>query len=109
MVVETEKGRLLLAAERVAALQAECGIKEARVVATFQGREFEGLKFLHPFLPMEVPGLLVDYVTLDQGSGIVHTAPGHGADDFRTGQKYGLETDAPIDDRGRISRRLAGI
>jgi isoleucyl-tRNA synthetase len=99
-VVETEKGRLLLAAERVAALQAECGIKEARVVATFKGREFEGLKFQHPFLPMEVPGVLADYVTLDQGSGIVHTAPGHGADDFRTGQKYGLEIAAPIDDRG---------
>jgi isoleucyl-tRNA synthetase len=99
-VVETEKGRLLLAAERVAALQAECGIKDARVVATFKGREFEGLKFQHPFLPMEVPGVLADYVTLDQGSGIVHTAPGHGADDFRTGQKYGLEIAAPIDDRG---------
>src|SRR5271168_1497821 len=99
-VVETEKGRLLLAADRVAALQAECGIKEARVVGTFKGREFEGLKFQHPFLPMQVPGLLADYVTLDQGSGIVHTAPGHGADDFRTGQKYGLETAAPLDDRG---------
>ena len=107
VVVETEKGRLLLAAERVAALQAECGIKEARVVATFKGREFEGLKFLHPFLPMEVPGLLADYVTLDQGSGIVHTAPGHGADDFRTGQKYGLETAAPIDDRGVYLEGLA--
>jgi isoleucyl-tRNA synthetase len=99
-VVETEKGRLLLAADRVAALQAECGIKEAKVVATFPGREFEGLKFQHPFLPMQVPGLLADYVTLDQGSGIVHTAPGHGADDFYTGQKYGLEAAAPIDDHG---------
>jgi isoleucyl-tRNA synthetase len=105
-VVETEKGRLLLAAERVAALQAECGIKEARVVATFKGREFEGLKFQHPFLPMEVPGVLADYVTLDQGSGIVHTAPGHGADDFRTGQKYGLEIAAPIDDRGVYTEGL---
>ncbi|HZC65223.1 MAG TPA: isoleucine--tRNA ligase, partial [Candidatus Dormibacteraeota bacterium] len=106
VVVETEKGRLLLAAERVAALQAECGIKEARVVATFKGREFEGLKFQHPFLPIEVPGVLADYVTLDQGSGIVHTAPGHGADDFRTGQKYGLEIAAPIDDRGVYTEGL---
>ena len=44
--------------------------------------------------------MLAEYVTLDQGSGIVHTAPGHGTDDFYTGQKYGLETAAPIDDRG---------
>ena len=99
-VVDTEKGALLLAPERVAALQAECGIKEARVRATFKGRDFEGMKFQHPFLPLKVPGILATYVTLDQGSGIVHTAPGHGVDDFISGQKYGLETYAPIDDRG---------
>ncbi len=99
-VVETEKGALLLAADRVAALQAECGIKEARVRATYKGRDFEGAKFQHPFLPIQVPGILADYVTLDQGTGIVHTAPGHGADDFYSGQKYGLETYAPIDDKG---------
>jgi isoleucyl-tRNA synthetase len=99
-VVDTERGALLLAAERVAALQAESGIKEARVRAKFKGSEFAGMKFQHPFLPIQVPGILADYVTLDQGSGIVHTAPGHGADDFYSGQKYGLEIYAPIDDRG---------
>ena len=99
-VVETEKGALLLASERVAALQAESGIKQARVRAVFKGRDFEGMKFQHPFLPLQVPGILAEYVTLDQGSGIVHTAPGHGADDFLSGQKYGLETYAPLDDKG---------
>jgi len=100
VVVETEKGVLLLAAERVAALQSECGIKEVRVRSKGKGRDFEGVKFQHPFLPMQVPGILADYVTLDQGSGIVHTAPGHGSDDFLSGQKYGLEIYAPIDDKG---------
>jgi isoleucyl-tRNA synthetase len=100
LVIETEKGALLLAAERVAALQADCGIKQARVLSAWKGRDFEGAKFHHPFLPMQVPGILADYVTLDQGSGIVHTAPGHGSDDFLSGQKYGLEIYAPIDDRG---------
>jgi len=99
-VVQTEKGKLLLAADRVAALQADCEIKQAEVLGRFEGREFEGMKFQHPFLAIQVPGLLADYVTLDQGSGIVHTAPGHGADDFVSGQKYGLETYAPLDDRG---------
>src|SRR5438876_1086336 len=99
-VVETDKGTLLLAADRVTALQAECGIKEAKVRATFKGRDFDGMKFQHPFLPIQVPGILADYVTLDQGSGIVHTAPGHGADDFYSGQKYGLEIYAPLDDKG---------
>jgi isoleucyl-tRNA synthetase len=100
VVVETEKGLLLLAAERIAALEAECSIKEVRIVARFKGRDFEGMMFQHPFLPIQVPGILADYVTLDQGSGIVHTAPGHGSDDFLSGQKYGLEVYAPLDDKG---------
>ena len=99
-VVQTEKGKLLLAADRVAALQADCELKQAAVLDIYSGRDFEGMKFQHPFLPIQVPGILADYVTLDQGSGIVHTAPGHGADDFVSGQKYGLEVYAPIDDRG---------
>ncbi len=100
VVVETERGALLLAADRVAALQAESGIKEARIQGKFKGADFSGMKFQHPFLPIQVPGILAEYVTLDQGSGIVHTAPGHGADDFYSGQKYGLEIYAPVDDRG---------
>ena len=100
VVVETEKGALLLAAERIAALHAECGIREVRVRSNWKGRDFEGAKFQHPFLPVQVPGILANYVTLDQGSGIVHTAPGHGSDDFLSGQKYGLEIYAPIDDKG---------
>jgi isoleucyl-tRNA synthetase len=100
VVLETEKGALLLAAERVAALQAECGIKEVRILSRWKGRDFEGATFQHPFLPLQVPGILADYVTLDQGSGIVHTAPGHGSDDFLSAQKYGLEIYAPIDDKG---------
>src|SRR6266478_1321852 len=99
-LAEAEKGALLLASDRVAALQAECDIKEAKVRARFKGRDFDGMKFQHPFLPIQVPGILADYVTLDQGSGIVHTAPGHGADDFNSGQKYGLEIYAPLDDKG---------
>jgi len=106
VVVETEKGALLLAADRVTALQAECGIKEAKVRGTFKGRDFEGMKFQHPFVNIQVPGVLADYVTLDQGTGIVHTAPGHGAEDFVTGQKYGLEIYAPLDDKGRYLEGL---
>ena len=99
-VIETERGVLLLAADRVSAFLSECGIREVKVRAKYKGRDFEGMKFRHPFLPIEVPGCLAEYVMLDQGSGIVHTAPGHGADDFLTGQKYGLEIYAPLDDRG---------
>jgi isoleucyl-tRNA synthetase len=100
VVVQTEKGKLLLAADRLAALQADCELKQADILSTVKGRQFEGMKFQHPFLDLQVPGILADYVTLDQGSGIVHTAPGHGADDFVSGQKYGLEVYAPLDDKG---------
>jgi isoleucyl-tRNA synthetase len=100
VVVESEKGALLVAAERIAALQGECGIKNVRVRANYKGRNFEGAKFRHPFLPLEVPGILAEYVSLDEGSGIVHTAPGHGTDDFLSAQKYGLEIYAAIDDKG---------
>jgi isoleucyl-tRNA synthetase len=105
-VVETEKGKLLLAADRVAAVQAECDIKETRTLTTYNGRDFEGMLFQHPFLPLQVPGILAPYVTLDQGSGIVHTAPGHGVDDFNSGQRYKLETYAPLDDNGRYVEGL---
>jgi isoleucyl-tRNA synthetase len=100
VVVQTEKGKLLLAADRVAAMQADCNISQAEELGRYKGQDFEGMKFQHPFLPIQVPGLLADYVTLDQGSGIVHTAPGHGAEDFVTGQKYGIEIYAPLDDNG---------
>ena len=105
-LVQTEKGKLILAVDRVAALQSDCDIKEAEVLATYKGRDFEGMKFQHPFTGVQVPGLLADYVTLDQGSGIVHTAPGHGVDDFNTGQKYGLEIYAPLDDNGAYTEGL---
>jgi isoleucyl-tRNA synthetase len=59
-----------------------------------------GLHFQHPFLDRIEPAVLADYVELDQGTGIVHTAPGHGVDDFYTGQKYGLDIYAPLDDKG---------
>ena len=106
VVVSTEKGKLLLAGDRVAALQADCGIQQAEELARFKGCDFEGMKFQHPFLPIQVPGVLADYVTLDQGSGIVHTAPGHGADDFVSGQKYNLEIYAPLDDNGIYTEGL---
>jgi len=106
VVAETSAGKLLLAKQRLAAFADELKIEIGAISGGWKGWEFEGTKFLHPFLDMQVPGVLADYVTLEQGSGIVHTAPGHGADDFRTGQKYGLEAYAPQDDEGRFVEGL---
>lgn len=110
VVVETPAGKLLLAEERLSdpelkvLLALELG---ARPIKVGKGRELEGVQFQHPFLKeLRVPAVLADYVTLDQGSGIVHTAPGHGAEDFATGQKYGLEAYAPLDNDGRFVEGL---
>src|SRR6202007_2731358 len=84
------------------ALKLEAG----SVRGPWKGNELAELKFKHPFLDLVVPAVLADYVTLDQGTGIVHTAPGHGVEDFQTGQKYGLEAYAPIDAHGRYLEGL---
>jgi isoleucyl-tRNA synthetase len=82
-------------------------IKDGAFVELGKGRDLQGLRFQHPFLDnLQVPAVLADYVTLEAGSGIVHTAPGHGAEDFYSGQKYGLEVAAPIDDEGRYLEGL---
>lgn len=67
-----------------------------------KGRDLEGLRFRHPLYDRDSVGVLADYVTLEQGTGAVHTAPGHGADDYTTGVRYGLEIYAPIGPSGRF-------
>jgi isoleucyl-tRNA synthetase len=71
-------------------------------VARMKGEALEGLRFRHPLYERDSLGVLADYVTLDTGTGAVHTAPGHGADDFNTGVKYGLDVYAPIGPGGHF-------
>jgi isoleucyl-tRNA synthetase len=106
VVIETSAGPLLLAAELAAGVASALGLTITAKHGPWKGRELEKLRFRHPFLDFHVPGVLAEYVTLEQGSGIVHTAPGHGAEDFYTGQKYSLEVAAPIDDEGRYLEGL---
>jgi isoleucyl-tRNA synthetase len=106
VVAETSAGDLLLAKERVQPFADELKIEVRATRGSWKGKELEGIQFQHPFLELRVPAVLAEYVTLDQGTGIVHTAPGHGAEDFYTGQKYGLEAYAPQDDDGRFLEGL---
>ena len=106
-VFETSAGPLLFAAEMAAQVAAGTGLRiGVQHGRRWKGRELEHMRFQHPFLDFTVPAVLGTYVTMEQGSGIVHTAPGHGADDFYTGQKYGIETFAPLDDDGRYTEGL---
>ena len=72
-------------------------------LGTFRGADLEGLRFRHPLYERDSVAVLADYVTLDQGTGAVHTAPGHGADDFHTGVQYGLDVYAPVGPGGRFA------
>jgi isoleucyl-tRNA synthetase len=71
------------------------------IVATLPGAKLEGLAPRHPFIDRASPIVLADYVTTDSGTGCVHTAPGHGAEDYLTGLKYKLEIYCPVGDDGR--------
>src|SRR5713226_6808487 len=96
----------ILAADLVASVAQATGLRFTGVAQDVSGTVFTKMRFQHPFLDRVVPGVLAKHVTLDQGSGIVHTAPGHGTDDFNVGQEYGLETYAPLDDKGVFTEGL---
>jgi isoleucyl-tRNA synthetase len=90
----------------------ELGWPEPKVLASFSGRELEGLKARHPWIDRDSLLVLGDYVTLEDGTGAVHTAPGHGHDDYLTGVAYGLDIYTPVDDDGRFTpevERYAGM
>ncbi len=67
-----------------------------------KGEALEGWRFRHPWISRDAPAVLADYVTLDTGTGVVHTAPGHGWDDYLTGLRYGLDVYCPVDEAGRL-------
>lgn len=78
----------------------DCSIESYQLGKTFLGKDLEGVLTKHPFMPLKSPIVLADYVTLDAGTGCVHTAPGHGIDDYNTGLRYKLEIACPVDDNG---------
>jgi isoleucyl-tRNA synthetase len=106
VIAETSAGALLLAEDLVGPALDAVKLEAMQVRGPWKGKDLVELKFRHPFLDLTVPAVLADYVTLDQGTGIVHTAPGHGTEDFQTGQKYGLEAYAPLDVHGRYLEGL---
>jgi isoleucyl-tRNA synthetase len=96
-------GRAVIMAEALAPRVAEAtGLTLGSPVAKMKGEALEHIRFRHPLYARDSIGVLADYVTLDAGTGAVHTAPGHGADDFTTGQKYGLDIYAPIGPGGQF-------
>jgi isoleucyl-tRNA synthetase len=97
-------GEVFVAAQRLIPVLADVlGFQDPKILVTFPGSELEGLKARHPFLERESVFVLADYVTLDQGTGAVHTAPGHGQDDYLTGLAYGIDIYTPVDNDGNFT------
>ena len=110
VLAQTPAGPVLVAEALATTALAAAGLSstpDVVVLARFTGAELEGVTVQHPLQDRQVPVILGEHVTMDQGSGCVHTAPGHGAEDFEVGVRYHLPVTVPVDDRGRFTS-LAG-
>ena len=104
VAVQTDKyGVLILADGLLEAFVDKAAIEKYDILTEINGEKLEGLKAKHPLYDRESVIILADYVTLDVGTGCVHTAPGHGQEDYESGLKYNLDIYSPVDDKGRFT------
>lgn len=99
-LVDTDDGIYVLAADLCEKAFETVGITDYRIIKKVTGSELEGIKFKHPIYDRESPVVLADYVTLEDGTGVVHTAPGHGKEDYQTGVKYDIDILNPVNESG---------
>jgi isoleucyl-tRNA synthetase len=102
VAVEVGDALYIVALELLRVTAEKLGWDSPKTIAAFPGAKLEGAIFRHPFLDRDSLGILADHVTLEQGTGAVHTAPGHGQEDFEVGVKYGLPVYCPVDPAGRF-------
>ena len=107
-VVETGGRHFVLAAGLLDTASKEIGWTDVRVIATVKGAELDRVTCKHPFYERESLVMVGEHVTLEAGTGCVHTAPGHGEDDFAIGQKYGIGVLCPVDDQGKFTTEAPG-
>jgi len=102
--VDTGERVHIVAKDLAASFAEEIGAESWSIVKEARGKELEGIQSRHPFIDRDSPIVLAEYVTTESGTGCVHTAPGHGQDDYLTGLAYGLEIYCPVDDEGKYAR-----
>ncbi len=102
-LVQAGNERLLLASDLVDSVMSKYACEDYTVVAHCLGKDLEGLLLQHPLFDKQVPIVLGEHVTVEAGTGAVHTAPAHGPDDFALGQQYGLEVETLVNARGCFS------
>ncbi len=106
VAAEVEGEVWLLAEGLLETVMATAGAKNYRVLRTFKADELEKLKARHPFIERDSLLILGSHVTLEAGTGAVHTAPGHGREDYEAGLEYGLDIYSPVDDGGRFTKEV---
>jgi isoleucyl-tRNA synthetase len=105
VAVDIGSNSVIIVAEALLAQSLEkFKVNEHRVIEKFKGKKLEGLKARHPFIDRDSRVILGEHVTLEAGTGIVHTAPGHGQEDYEVGMRYGLEVYAPVDHKARFTK-----
>ncbi|MCF2647943.1 isoleucine--tRNA ligase [Niallia circulans] len=109
VVVEEKGSKYLVAQDLLESVKTEIGWEEANVVQEVKGAELENILAAHPIYGRDSLVMLGEHVKTDAGTGCVHTAPGHGEDDFLVGQKYGLEVLCPVDDKGVMTEEAPGF
>ncbi|CAB9520181.1 Isoleucine--tRNA ligase, mitochondrial (Fragment) [Seminavis robusta] len=108
IVTHPKTGKLIVATDLIGSLQTKFDLPEGEkldIVKTFSGDDLIGTRYNHPLYDHRKPTIVVggDYITTESGTGLVHTAPGHGQEDYITGLKYGLELVSPVDDVGKFT------
>ncbi|WWO73872.1 isoleucine--tRNA ligase [Histophilus somni] len=101
-LVQLGNERVILATELVQTVQNALGIEQIQILGSAKGGDLELIRFNHPFYDFSVPMILGDHVTVDGGTGLVHTAPDHGQDDFVVSKKYGLEMAGLVANDGKF-------
>ena len=100
VVLAVEERYLVVAKELVSSFSQAIGMDDYKIIKTFKGSDLEDITYYHPLNQRICPVVLAEYVTLDSGTGLVHTAPGHGEDDFITGRNYNLDILCVVDEKG---------
>ncbi len=107
--VQVENRKFIIAKELLSKVATDCKWEKYEVVKEFRGSDFEYMTAKHPFYDRESLVMNADYVTLESGTGLVHTAPGHGEDDFYSSRKYKLGVLSPIDNQGYFTDEAPGF
>ena len=101
--VKVEDNVYVVASELTSSLMEEFGFENYEVLSTFKGENLLNIKYKHPFMDRVSPVVIAEHVTLDAGTGLVHTAPAYGVDDFNAGKMYDLEMINGVDDKGYLN------